>query len=635
MRPIRPHWLGLALLLALALVVSSSLVQRSYGALPSESSPSRSPAADDDPPASDPIDDPQPGTDFTLAPKETVCSPRRGVNTQVNQDCQHAVDDLSTVAGRGQSKNSPDIAAQPGRPQNLVASYTDYRSGDATCASSYSRDGGRSWKDTTLPIDYVDGEFVGKPREDYQASAATSAVWDSQGNSYLLCMAYNRGVADVSPNTDMSGGLYLFRSTGTGGSSWNFLPTPVAQNKLLEGGPEKFSILDSPRIVIDTNPRSKYRDRIYVFWMFQDANLTNYIFSAHSDDYGETFSQGQRIAADSDLCPMTYGLDDTAGRCNLSDNTAPFVGPDGTVYVAWSNRNGAQASEADNKNQVLLSSSADGGQTFGAPVKVGDSYELPDCDTYQGRGPSFGGIYNFSCMPEKGKGTSSVYRASNYVSAGINPKTAQIVVAYGSYINANSQGEACQPEGLSPESMRPLYAGVKEINGCNNEIVLSTSDDGGKTFTGTNTDVRKMPLATGEGRQASTDQYLPALSFTDRGTLVLSYLDRQYGQASTTGGADVSLSIMKDISKPRIKRVTTSTMPVPSQHDLGRYYGDWMRLDVSGSVAHPIWSDTRIPARTLCPWSGKAGKPPRSCHYRANNVQANTQMINTARIPVR
>src|SRR5581483_4377720 len=102
----------------------------------------------------------------------------------------------------------------------------------------------------------------------------------------------------------------------------------------------------------------------------------------------------------------------------------PFVGPDGALYVAWSNFNspGSNLSNTtDNSYQVLLAKSTDGGNSFSAPIKVANYNDLPDCLTYQGSDPFR------SCVPEKGPTTNSVFRATNYPSGSVNPHNARQV----------------------------------------------------------------------------------------------------------------------------------------------------------------------------------------------------------------
>ena len=70
---------------------------------------------------------------------------------------------------------------------------------------------------------------------------------------------------------------------------------------------------------------------------------------------------------------------------------------------------------------------------------------------------------------------------------------------------------------------------MKTPGACNNDILVSVSNDGGQTFTGTTTDPRQLPSAHTESGQATTDQFWQWISFTKNGKLATSYYDRQYG----------------------------------------------------------------------------------------------------------
>ena len=77
----------------------------------------------------------------------------------------------------------------------------------------------------------------------------------------------------------------------------------------------------------------------------------------------------------------------------------------------------------------MLVRSTDGGNTFSAPVKVSDFYDLPNCDTYQGAGANPGR----SCVPEKGPTANSVFRAVNYPTGAVNPTNPnQVIVTFAS-----------------------------------------------------------------------------------------------------------------------------------------------------------------------------------------------------------
>jgi hypothetical protein len=68
----------------------------------------------------------------------------------------------------------------------------------------------------------------GTPREYFQASGDPSVAWDTRGNAYYTCLEFKRGSA-VTEDADASSAFYLYRSTGTGGASWNFTGRPVAE----------------------------------------------------------------------------------------------------------------------------------------------------------------------------------------------------------------------------------------------------------------------------------------------------------------------------------------------------------------------------------------------------------------------
>jgi hypothetical protein len=285
---------------------------------------------------------------------------------------------------------------------------------------------------------------------------------------------------------------------------------------------------------------------------------------------------------------------------------------------------------------MLLAKSTDGGATFGAPVKVSDYYDLPECDTYQGAGADPGR----GCVPEKGSSTRSVFRATNYPAGAVNPrKPGQVVVTFGSYINRHSnEANGCVPDGVSPTSGFNLYTGVKTPGACNNDIVISVSNDGGTSFTGTTTDVRQETSVTQGRRQATTDQWWQWAAFSSRGTLAVDYYDRQYGSDETSGASDFSLSGSSDMVSFGQTRVTSSSMPAPTQFygpNGGQFYGDYIGL-AALDKAHPIWSDTRARDLFLCPDTAKGpGNPPALCGgIEPNGQEANDEETYTATVNV-
>ena len=189
----------------------------------------------------------------------------------------------------------------------------------------------------------------------------------------------------MSPNPDLSSAFYVFRSTGSAGASWNFPARPVAElNDTAAAGTE---LLDKQLLTVDATKGSPFQDRIYVTWTLFAADGTSYIYEANSRDYGEHFSAPKLVSTDSALCTNDLGVPTPQGRCNTNQFSQPFTGPDGALYVVWDNfnltgvrpgegddegggdsaRSNAAPQGVDNRSQVLLAKSTDGGNTFSAP----------------------------------------------------------------------------------------------------------------------------------------------------------------------------------------------------------------------------------------------------------------------------
>jgi hypothetical protein len=555
----------------------------------------------------------------------TACTNRFGANVKVNQNCLNLTD--ADLQGRGQSQNETWIAVDPNNANHVVASYNDYRRGDGNCGVSYSLDAGRSWADATTPNGFTRGTaFGGKPREYWQAGGDTSVAWDSRGNAYLSCQVFNRG-AGTSPNIDQSSAFYVYRSTGTNGASWNFTGHPAAESNDTAG--TGAVLLDKQLLTVDNSTTSAFRDRVYMTWTLFAADGTGYIYEAHSADYGQTFSAPVLVSGTSSLCDQTFGVPTPNGTCNENQDSQPFTAPDGTLYVVFNNFNNA-VSGGENRNQVLLARSTDGGASFSAPVRVGYFNDLPDCPTYQN-----GADPGRACVPEKGPSANSIFRASNYPVGAVNPTAPNTVaVTYGSYINRDSnETTGCTPAGFAPDG-QDRYTGVKDGT-CNNDIVLSVSTNSGASFTGTTTDVRQLPVVTTATGQARTDQFWQGAAFTPGGTLVVGYYDRQYGSDNNTGFSDITTSSSTNLNGFSHQRATSSSMPPPTQF-AGTFYGDYIGIAATNRTAYPIWSDTRPVDLFLCPGTGTTTTPPAVCQAGAANASvANDEDVYTTPIDLK
>ena len=256
----------------------------------------------------------------------------------------------------------------------------------------------------------------------------------------------------------------------------------------------------------------------------------------------------------------------------------------------------------ENRNQVLLVRSTNGGHSFSAPVKVGDYYDLPDCATYQGTGSDPGR----DCVPEKGTSTNSVFRADNYPIGAVDPTDPnRVVVTYGSYINRDSnEARGCTPGRVRRRRHQPLHRG-EERRLQQRHPLQRVRPTAAPTSPAAAIDPRQLPVVTDS---PNAGQHRPVLAgrrvHRQRHARRVSYYDRSYGDDNTTGYSDITVSASHDRTtlrrtsgrrRPRCRRrpssAALSTATTPG-------------LAVTNTTAYPIWSDTRAVDQFLCPGTG-------------------------------
>ena len=104
------------------------------------------------------------------------------------------------------------------------------------------------------------------------------------------------------------------------------------------------------------------------------------------------------------------------------------------------------------------------------------------------------------------------------------------------------------------------------------------------------------------------------------------------------GSSDITIAGSKgDYSKWGTKRVTSSSMPAPTQfpdgNGQGQFYGDYIGMDAFDQ-AIPIWSDTRDPELFLCPGGGAPQVCTGTYTHSTGDVVANDQEIYAASVPI-
>jgi hypothetical protein len=235
-----------------------------------------------------------------------------GSDAKVNQDT--AVED----------QNETSIAINPTNAQNLVGAWNDYFTGDGRntiIGYGWTTDGGLTWQSDR----YQPSSFAGSNTGDPAVAA------DGDGNFYLGILVYSSG----------NNGIFCAKSTD-GGATFG----PPVQ---IDTGGDKNYVAADP-----------LNNNVYMFWMNFSPGQT--IYFSKSTDQNASWSPRLQIS------------DSGTGRSQ--NGAAPGVGPDGEVYVAWSDSSG---------NRILFDRSLDEGDTFTSPDIVVAS-RVPPAGTLQGQG---------------------------------------------------------------------------------------------------------------------------------------------------------------------------------------------------------------------------------------------------------
>ncbi|HEV2415809.1 MAG TPA: sialidase family protein [Candidatus Dormibacteraeota bacterium] len=231
-------------------------------------------------------------------------------------------------------QSETSIAINPGNPSTILAG-----SNEIFClpmAAFVSTAGGAqgTWKHSAPPLPpplTTNGQDFGSD---------PGVAWDTKGNVFYayIVVFFNRTFHAVQ-------GSEMAVAHSTDGKTWSatFFNPNV--------GNGKFN--DKPMITVDRNPSSPHKDRVYVAW--DNASPKNgkssdndVVLESHSDDGGVTFSTPAQASPSQGGPAAVIGAD-------------PFVGPDGTLYVAW--QDGINPS-------IQVAASTDGGDTFGGAVQI-------------------------------------------------------------------------------------------------------------------------------------------------------------------------------------------------------------------------------------------------------------------------
>lgn len=313
------------------------------------------------------------GVAFLFVAALLVLMPRGGAADGLPAVSNVQVNASAAVSFPRNGQNQPFIAQNPKNAANLIASSNDEFAPSGQGTGFYaSHNGGQTW-----PCQgHIDLSPFGKV-----AFGDAWQTFDADGNAYLSTIA----LPLLEPGERLrfdTADIFVAKSTD-GGCSYPSI-TKVASNS------QNISD-DKPAIAADTNPASRFANNLYVAWtQYKDAargadeDSKVQVVIARSSDGGATWSKPVGL---SDETRAVYpGIPPRQGA-NVK------VGPDGTVYVVWSDT-------IDGLFVQRLAISKDGGKKFSDPVTVAiiaDEFTFPGGATFRQLGRV---LPSFSIAPE-------------------------------------------------------------------------------------------------------------------------------------------------------------------------------------------------------------------------------------------
>jgi hypothetical protein len=374
-----------------------------------------------------------------------------------------------------------------------------------------SGDGGSSWRGVDLPLPPA---LSGT--NDTRFGSDPSLAFDTRGNLYYSYIVVFFGNGSGVDGTEMA----VARSTD-GGQSY-----PDVTYFVFATGGDHFN--DKPMITADSSVSSPYRDNVYVAWdAASGGSAEGGIRVGHSSDQGASFTVTR---ADGPSGP-SQGI-----------GAVPFTGPNGELYVAWSDYHA---------HNISFNRSIDAGATWDNPVII---------------------------APEK-LSFEALIPAEEFRGALVYP--------------------ACAADLSTGAHRGRLYCSWMDLNASGNDtdIFASYSDDGGATWSTPAPVTDQLPIQVDR-----FDHWLAVdpvngdvnVSFYDtrNDTTGFRYMTDTYFSQSIDGG--------KTWRSPNTRVTTVSSnehdcngvFPC-SAIDYGNQQGDYEGLASFGGVSHPVWTDSR------------------------------------------
>lgn len=224
-----------------------------------------------------------------------------------------------------ETQAEPYLAINPEKETHLLAGYQEGRfanGGSRALTSAVSFNAGKSWQEGLVPRL---PQAAGGP---FERVSDPWVAFGPGGRAYFCTLAFNE--------TRPENGIFVSVSED-GGRSWGD-PVPV------HTADEDFD--DKQALVVDNRADSPFKGRVYVGWDTATATRSQPIRLSYSSDGG-----------------LSYRSPVTVHARGQNIGIIPMIGPGGVVHAVWS-RFLTQAGE------IVAARSNDGGDTWSEPVVV-------------------------------------------------------------------------------------------------------------------------------------------------------------------------------------------------------------------------------------------------------------------------
>lgn len=448
--------------------------------------------------------------------------------------------------------DTPAFAVDPANSNHVVMVDENFLT--SQCEFHVTFDAGKSWTGGVLT---TPGDFAQPPCHTFDSGGYAhddqSVVFGSGQNVYTT-FASHRGLQERPENHVIQGegdSVMVARSTD-GGRTFQIATVAI------QGGPGPQPYVIRPGVAVQPGPGLN-GDKLYVVgWQ---VNVTSggassgggerAMLSATSTDSGATWSAPVLASAPGEV---------------MREPTQPVVGPDGTVYVGWRDRNAAPA-----VNHIVVARSSDGGATWttsdagvaAAPgVKSGGGYPRLAIDSRSGT------LYVvYQGAPSATETTISLQRSTDHGSTWSDPVTVNNDPA-GTGVPHDSPGVFVAPNGrvdvawLDQRSSYPTPDSAKASG--EGDIYSAASSDGGLSFSA-NKRVTDRSINMDAGlipRIGTYTWYGPAEAMMGSGSALAGWGDPRLGDVNTDTQDIYLATVTNGVTTPAPVKTMPTMTPV-------------------------------------------------------------------------